>query len=167
MSRFIIIIIAVALFCNSYSQTLEPIYIKDNKFYEGCNEFYPKALVYNVDIIERIGSNWVGPRRNYFDSTFVTGYKHQYGIQTGIKYIRQHFQTIKSLGFNIVKLSGFHVYNENDTLVGLYGRPMYEFYNGEPYYKEHFRLIAQVLDVAKELINPIILKFYIEGTRNS
>ena len=65
MSRFILIIITVALYCNGYSQTLEPIYIKDNKFYEGCNEFYPKALVYNIDIIERNNDNTITIKKSY------------------------------------------------------------------------------------------------------
>ena len=69
MKKIALFIIAVIIFCSGYSQTTEPVYIKNNKFYEGCNEFYPKVLVYNVSIVEHwispINTFWVCPWRDY------------------------------------------------------------------------------------------------------
>lgn len=91
------------------------IVLKENIFHEGASTFYPMVMNYSVDVFSSSKDS-----SNHFYASPRKGYHPSYGNKTGESTtpwgsdstkthaaIKAHFTSIKDMGFNTIRLTGF------------------------------------------------------------
>ncbi|MCF8369111.1 MAG: T9SS type A sorting domain-containing protein [Bacteroidales bacterium] len=101
-------------------QTEQYIYMDNGKFYEGCEQYYPKTSNYAVIMIEDLTNTFhVSPYNQYcYSSNYCSANAWDYSCGTDVNawqdQLITHLQKIDSLGFNSVRIMGLPVMVDED-----------------------------------------------------
>jgi hypothetical protein len=155
LNPFYAIILFLLLNSGVSSQNNPFIYVNDGKFMYQCNELYPEAVNYRVDIkYDSVSDDfYISPESQY--CPWITEYNcFDCGNPDNcIEKIHNDMEGIYNMGFNTVRVCGFTVKQSEDyeNIASEYTDPL------QSPYTTHFDLIEQFTDIASEHSLKVIL----------